>query len=93
MRLAERPPGAGDEALGIGHMRRAINVHMHLEAWKAGNQVSGATGMIEMYMGEKNMLDVRESHAQLGQPGLEAVERRGGARVYDRRLGTVDPIG
>ena len=39
------------------------------------------------------MPDVGESDAQLGQAGLEAVEGRGGARVYDRRLRTVDPIG
>ncbi len=39
------------------------------------------------------MLDVGESDAQLGQTLLEAAERRGGARVYDRRLRPVDPIG
>ena len=38
------------------------------------------------------MLDLGESDTQLGQSVLEAVERRGGARVHDRRLGTVDPI-
>ena len=39
------------------------------------------------------MPDVGESDAKFGQAVLEAAERRGGARVYDRRLGTVDPIG
>ena len=93
MRLAERPPGAGDEALGIGHMRRAIGVNMHLEVREAGNEVAGPTRMIEVYVREQDVPDVGESDAQFGQAVLEAVERRGGARVYDCRLGTIDPIG
>ena len=52
MRLAERPPGAGHEALGIGHVRRPIGVDMHLEVRKAGNQVAGPTRMIEVHMRE-----------------------------------------
>ena len=38
------------------------------------------------------MAEVRESDAQFGQAILEAAERGGGARVYDRRLGAVNPI-
>jgi hypothetical protein len=52
MGLAERPPGAGDEALGIGHVRCAIGVNMHLEVRESRNEVAGPTRMIEMYMGE-----------------------------------------
>ena len=50
MRLAKRPSGAGHEALGIGHVRCAISVHMHFEVRQAGNQVAGPTRMIEVYM-------------------------------------------
>ena len=73
-------------------MGRAIGVNMYLEMRKAGNQVAGPTRMIKVYMREQDMADVGESHAQLSQAVLEAVERRGRARVYERRLGTVDPI-
>jgi len=52
MRLAERPSGAGDEALGIGHMRRAISMNMHLEVREARNEVAGPTRMIEVYVRE-----------------------------------------
>ena len=52
MRLAERPSGAGHEALGIGHVRRPIGVDMHFEVRQAGNQVAGPTRMIEVYMRE-----------------------------------------
>lgn len=90
--LAERPACTGHEALGVGHMGSAIGVNMYLEMRKAGNQVAGPTRMIKVYMREQDMADVGESHAQLSQAVLEAVERRGRARVYDRRLGTVDPI-
>ena len=38
------------------------------------------------------MAEVGESDAQFGQAILEAAERGGGARVYDRRLGAVNPI-
>ena len=38
------------------------------------------------------MANVGKSDAQFGQAILEATERGGGARVYDRRLGAVDPI-
>ena len=52
MRLAKRPPGAGYEALGIGHVRRAISVDMHFEVRQARNQVARPTRMIEVYMRE-----------------------------------------
>jgi len=74
-------------------MRRAVGVNMHLEVREAGNEVAGPTRMIEVYVREQDVPDVGESDAQFGQAVLEAVERRGGARVYDCRLGTIDPIG
>ena len=92
MRLAERPPGAGHEALRIGHVRRTIGVDMHFEVRQAGDQVPGSARMIEVYVREQDMLDVGESDAQLGQAILEPVERRCRARIHDRRLGTIDPI-
>ena len=49
--------------------------------------------MIEVHMREQNVPDLGEFDAQLGQSVLEAVERRGGTRVDDRRLGPIDPIG
>ena len=52
MCLAERPACAGHEALGIGHVRRAIGVNVLLEMRKAGNQVARPTRMIEVYMRE-----------------------------------------
>jgi hypothetical protein len=74
-------------------VRRAIGVDMHLEVRKAGNKVAGPTRVIEMNMREQDVSDVGETDAQLGQAVLEPAERRGGARVYDRRLRTIDPIG
>jgi hypothetical protein len=52
MGLTERPPCTGYEALGIGHMGRAIGVNMHFEVRQARNQVAGPTRMIEVYMRE-----------------------------------------
>ncbi len=52
MSLAERPPGAGHEALGIDQVWRAVGMNMHLEMRKLGNQVARRTRMIEVYMRE-----------------------------------------
>ena len=52
MRLTKRPPGAGYEALWIGHVRRAIGVDMHFEVRQARSQVAGPTRMIEVYVRE-----------------------------------------
>ena len=76
MRFAERPPGAGHEPLGIGHVRRAVGVNMHLKMGEPGDQVPGPTRMIEVHMREQDMLDVGESNPQLGQTVLEPAERR-----------------
>jgi hypothetical protein len=73
-------------------MRRAIDVDMHFEVRKARKQVAGPTRVIEVNMREQDVSDVGESDAQLGQAVLEPAERRGGARVHDRRFGTIDPI-
>jgi hypothetical protein len=63
MCLPERPAGAGHQALGIGHVRRAIGVNMHLEMRKARDQVAGPTRVIEVHMREQDMPDIREPHA------------------------------
>jgi hypothetical protein len=49
--------------------------------------------MIEVNMRKEDVPNVGEPDAHFGQASLQAVERGGGARVYDRRLRTVDPIG
>jgi hypothetical protein len=65
---------------------------MYFEVREAGNQVAGPTRMIEMNMRKQDVSDVGESDVQLNQAVLEPAERRRGARVHDRRLGTIDPI-
>ena len=52
MRLAERPPCAGHEALGIGHVRRAVDVNMHLKMGEAAEQVPSPARMIEVHVRE-----------------------------------------
>ncbi len=48
VRLAEDPPRARHEALGVGHIWCGIGVHMHLEVGGAGHQFAGPTRMIEV---------------------------------------------
>ena len=50
---AVQPRGARDELLGIGHVRRAAFVYVHVEVGPAAHERARGAGMVEVDMGEE----------------------------------------
>ena len=92
MVVPEGPSGAGQEPLGIHHVRRAIDVDVDHEMRIALDQVPGAAGVVQVHVGEQQMTDVGQPQALRRESGFESLERRARTRIHDCRLGPVDPV-
>ena len=47
-----------DEFLRINHVRRTTRMQYDMGVWQMLHELAGAAGMVEMYVGEKHVVDV-----------------------------------
>lgn len=73
-------------------MRRPFLVHVYGQEWVLGDQMATYPGVVEVYVGEKEVTEIGYRHPVVGQPLTEGVERCAGAGVHQRGLGLVDQV-
>ena len=94
LRSVHRPRGR-DQARRIGQVRRAARVHQHLGAWQCRRQPAGPARMVQMNMGEHEVVDLGRVDVVLGQRLQQkrhrmltaGVDEGGAAAVEDQMAG------
>ena len=86
--FAPEARGAGDEFGRIGHVGRAVLVHVNGEAGLFADERTGSAAVIEMNVREKNGVEIGDIEAVFAKALAKRGERGSGARV-DKRVMTV----
>ena len=86
--LAEEPPGAGYQPGRVGHVRSAVFVDVDRQGPEALREVTGRARVVQVDVGQTEVPEIAEGHAELGESGLQRGQRGRRTGVHQGRLGT-----
>ena len=86
-------PGAGDQLLGIDHVRRAARMQYGTGVGERPHQCAGAASVIQVHVGQQQVVDRLGRDAELGERGEQVRHREVSADIDERgATGILDDV-